>query len=80
MLLALALIAGVFLVYQPAWRAGFIWDDETHVTRPGLRDLEGLKQIWADPPPRVSNTIRFCTPFSGSSGTCLARTHRRIIW
>jgi len=41
-----ALIAAVFLVYCPAWQGGLLWDDEAHVTRPELRSLDGLRQIW----------------------------------
>ena len=38
--LATALVAAVFLVYQPVWQGRFIWDDDTHllnnpVLRPG---------------------------------------------
>ena len=33
-LFAAALVVAVFLAYQPAWRGGFIWDDQAHVTRP----------------------------------------------
>ena len=42
------LIAAVFLAYQPTWRAGFIWDDDSHVTKPALRSLQGLGRIWYD--------------------------------
>ena len=48
-LLLLALIAAVFLAYQPVWRAGFIWDDDAHVTAPALRSLDGLGRIWIEP-------------------------------
>jgi protein O-mannosyl-transferase len=47
-LLAAALVAAVFLVYQPAWRGGFVWDDDGHVTRPELRSWHGLYRIWFD--------------------------------
>ena len=41
------LLAGVVLfAYQPAWHAGFIWDDDAHITRPELRSLGGLVRIW----------------------------------
>ena len=30
--LGLVLFAGVLLAYQPAWHAGFIWDDDVYVT------------------------------------------------
>ncbi len=46
--LAAALAIAVFLVYQPAWQGGFIWDDEAHVTRPELRSWQGLYRIWFD--------------------------------
>jgi protein O-mannosyl-transferase len=42
--------AGIFLAtvaaYWPAFGAGFIWDDDGHVTRPALRSLHGLWRIW----------------------------------
>ena len=44
----IALIAAVFLVYQPAWQGGFIWDDDCFVTRPELRSWYGLFRIWFD--------------------------------
>ncbi len=44
----IALIAAVFLVYQPAWQGGFIWDDSGHVTSPELRSWYGLFRIWFD--------------------------------
>lgn len=36
-------------VYAPALRGGFIWDDDNHVTGPGLRSLGGLFRIWFEP-------------------------------
>jgi Flp pilus assembly protein TadD len=45
-LLAAALVVAVLLVYQPAWRGGFLWDDDGHVTRPELRSWDGLYRIW----------------------------------
>ena len=48
-LAALGLIAVVtFVAYLPALHGGFIWDDNGHVTRPGLRSLAGLYHIWFD--------------------------------
>jgi len=48
LLYAAIILVAVLLAYQPAWRGGFIWDDDAHVTRPELRSLHGLRQIWAD--------------------------------
>jgi tetratricopeptide (TPR) repeat protein len=42
----LLLVAVIILVYQPVWHAGFIWDDDAHVTKPALRSLNGLARIW----------------------------------
>jgi tetratricopeptide (TPR) repeat protein len=43
----LLLIAGIFLAYQPAWHAGFIWDDDAYVTNnPLLTAPDGLRRIW----------------------------------
>ncbi len=47
-LVAVVLVAAVFLAYQPCWHAGFIWDDNAHVTRPALRSWHGLYRIWSD--------------------------------
>src|SRR5882724_3862302 len=45
--LGLILIAGVVLAYQPAWHAGFIWDDDVYVTENKLlTDPDGLHRIW----------------------------------
>jgi tetratricopeptide (TPR) repeat protein len=41
------LVAAVFLAYQPAWHAGFIWDDDVYVTQNRLLTApDGLKRIW----------------------------------
>jgi protein O-mannosyl-transferase len=45
--LVLALVTVV--AYQRVWHAGFIWDDDAHVTRPGLQSLHGLWRIWFEP-------------------------------
>lgn len=43
-----ALLVGVtILAYQPAWDAGFIWDDDDYVTNnPLLTAPDGLMRIW----------------------------------
>lgn len=46
-LFAAALVAAVFLAYQPVWHAGFIWDDDWHLTEnPCVVGPKGLKEIW----------------------------------
>jgi protein O-mannosyl-transferase len=47
-LFAAALVAAVFLAYQPAWQGGQLWDDDAHITRPELRSWHGLYRIWFD--------------------------------
>jgi len=47
-LFAAALVAAVFLAYQPAWHGGLLWDDQAHVTRPELQSWHGLARIWCD--------------------------------
>jgi len=43
----LALFFAVFLTYLPVWHAGFIWDDDWHVTaNPCIVGPFGLKEIW----------------------------------
>jgi len=44
---ALFLIAFVFIAYARVFNAGFIWDDESHLTRnPCIVGPLGLKEIW----------------------------------
>jgi protein O-mannosyl-transferase len=47
-----AVYAAIFVVtllaYWPALRAGFIWDDNGHITPPALQSLHGLARIWTD--------------------------------
>jgi protein O-mannosyl-transferase len=44
---ALLLIALVFIAYAQVFRAGFIWDDESHLTQnPCVVGPLGLKEIW----------------------------------
>ncbi len=45
----LGLVVVTFLVYTPALRAGFIWDDDDYVTQnPVLRSAEGLVRVWTE--------------------------------
>ncbi len=44
---ALLLILAVLLVYSPLWNAGYIWDDDYHLTNnPCIIGPLGLKEIW----------------------------------
>ena len=41
------LVLAVILAYSPVWQAGFIWDDDDHVTaNPCIVGPLGLKEIW----------------------------------
>ena len=43
----LIMVLAVILVYLPVWHAGFIWDDDIHVTaNPCVVGPLGLKEIW----------------------------------
>ena len=43
----LLLVAATILVYQKAWQAGFIWDDDLYVTQNELLTApDGLRRIW----------------------------------
>jgi protein O-mannosyl-transferase len=46
---ALALFIATLVVYSPALNGKAVWDDEAHITRPELRSLHGLVQIWTQP-------------------------------
>lgn len=47
---ALALVVLTVVAYGPAFRAGFIWDDDDYVTaNPTLDSLGGLARIWVEP-------------------------------
>ncbi len=47
LLLGALLVLAVILAYQPAWTAGFIWDDDDYVTHnPLLSAPDGLSRIW----------------------------------
>jgi tetratricopeptide (TPR) repeat protein len=40
------IIVLTILAYLPAMHAGFIWDDDAHITEPELRSAHGLVEIW----------------------------------
>jgi tetratricopeptide (TPR) repeat protein len=45
--LALVLIVGTVIAYQPAWHGGYIWDDDYYLTKnPLLTAPDGLRRIW----------------------------------
>src|SRR5581483_7254210 len=44
-----AVFAVTLLAYWPALHGTLIWDDDMHVTRAGLRSLQGLWLIWSNP-------------------------------
>ena len=44
---ALLLFVFIATVYQPVWHAGFVWDDDDHITaNPTVIGPQGLKEIW----------------------------------
>ncbi len=45
----LLLAVATVLAYAQVRHAGFVWDDDAHVTRPALQSLRGLGRIWAEP-------------------------------
>jgi tetratricopeptide (TPR) repeat protein len=45
-LIAAALVVAVFLAYQPAWRGGFIWDDDTHLLNNPVLKPGGVFRTW----------------------------------
>ena len=47
--LGVAIFLITLLAYLPALQAGFIWDDDGHVTLPYLRTWAGLLRIWFEP-------------------------------
>jgi protein O-mannosyl-transferase len=48
-LMAALLVLATLMVYQPAWHGKPLWDDDAHLTKPGLRSLAGLVSIWTQP-------------------------------
>src|SRR5271157_5972731 len=43
---AATLVVAVFLVYQPAWQGGFIWDDDLHLLNNPVLKPGGLAKVW----------------------------------
>ena len=51
-LAGLALVGLTLLVYAPATRSGFLWDDESFLTEnPLIRAPDGLRRLWASTEP-----------------------------
>ena len=47
-LLALVLVIATFAAYQSVWHAGFVWDDNDHLTaNPAMTSPHGLRMIWS---------------------------------
>ena len=52
---ALLLLLGIFFAYSPVWWAGYIWDDDLHLTSNlCIIGPYGLKEIW------TTNAARIC--------------------
>ncbi len=50
LVLSLLLVAATTIAYLPALTAGFVWDDDSHVTaNPTLGSADGLRRIWTEP-------------------------------
>src|SRR5262245_46143331 len=48
--LALGIAILTIVAYGPAFRAGWVWDDDSYVTaNPTLRSWNGLARIWLEP-------------------------------
>ncbi len=44
----LALVVVALVIYFPALRGGFVWNDLDYVTKPALRSVHGLWRIWTE--------------------------------
>jgi protein O-mannosyl-transferase len=48
--LALCIIlVTVFIIYTPSIHGGMLWDDDANLTKPQLREVDGLYRIWFEP-------------------------------
>jgi tetratricopeptide (TPR) repeat protein len=55
----MVLVVAVIVVYLPVWRAGFIWDDDDHLTEnPCIIGPLGLKEIWTTSEANISPLTR----------------------
>jgi protein O-mannosyl-transferase len=46
--LLFVMVALTLLAYKPVWHAGFIWDDDDHLTaNPAMTAPDGLRKIWS---------------------------------
>ena len=91
---ALLLAAVTFSVYHPAWRGGFVWDDDAYVTNNDLLTApDGLRRIWfsLDAPsqyfPLVYTTFRLERALWGLNplgyhlvNICLHITTALLLW
>ena len=67
-LLAALLVAATVLAYQPAWHAGFIWDDDVYVTNNRLLTApDGLRSGFGSPSIRRRSISHSFTPSCGWS-------------
>jgi protein O-mannosyl-transferase len=42
------ILCATLIAYFPALRGGLLWDDSSHLTKPGLQSLHGLGRIWCE--------------------------------
>src|SRR5271170_3171899 len=55
----LILVVVVILTYQPVWNAGYIWDDDVHLTaNPCIVGPLGFKEIWTSSAADISPLTR----------------------
>ncbi len=40
------MVVAVFLVYQPAWQGGFLWDDDNHLLNNPVLKSGGVAEVW----------------------------------
>jgi len=47
--MVVGIVAAVFLIYAPAMRAGFVWDDDYLLNDRLVKDGDGIARIWLSP-------------------------------